>query len=564
MSQGDLLLVLATHLLLTGLPGVAAILLAARFGLRSVPLLLVVGLAASGGMGMLGFWAYYGSHDLGLTFSFFLLGGSLLAVVWSLWERWLDRQLLRELAVPLGLWVLGSAFVVFLGFVHGGLEQPLGTAASRFTAGALPSDSGIPYFYSEWFYEYAHHAKAPIYPPEWLSSDRPPLQVGYALSQRPFYWGGKDFVELHYQVLGVVLQQLWIVGLWALLKAAGLARGTRALTAFAVLVSGVAIVNAFYVWPKLLPAAMLLALAAVALTPLWDGVRRNLLGAALVAVLAGLAMMGHGSSIFGLIPLAIFAALRGLPSWRWLAVAVAAGLLVVAPWSAYQKYDDPPGDRLSKWMLAGVEEIDDRGTLESIVDAYGEAGLGGTIDNKSENFEFMVGGEPAWQWVEGAADAFGEDDAGLALRNFRNLLFFYLLPSLGLLLAGPVAMLVWRRRGRESPREWDFALRSWAVVAIGAVAWGLILFGNVPARTVLHAGTYLLPILALAAAVVGLRAVAPRFALALVAVNSALVLAIYVPALEPAPGSSYSFWGFLLAALSLVGFGALALRGDRE
>ena len=37
---------------------------------------------------------------------------------------------------------------------------------------------------------------------------------------------------------------------------------------------------------------------------------------------------------------------------------------------AYQRYDDPPGDRLIKWHLAGVSEIDDRGSLETIVDSY--------------------------------------------------------------------------------------------------------------------------------------------------------------------------------------------------
>ena len=46
----------------------------------------------------------------------------------------------------------------------------------------------------------------------------------------------------------------------------------------------------------------------------------------------------------------------------------------MAPWSAYQKYGDPPGNRLTKWTLAGVVEVDDRGTAEAIFDSYGEAG----------------------------------------------------------------------------------------------------------------------------------------------------------------------------------------------
>jgi len=41
----EILWMLAEHLLLTGLPGAAAVLLAMRFGLRGVPLLLAIALA---------------------------------------------------------------------------------------------------------------------------------------------------------------------------------------------------------------------------------------------------------------------------------------------------------------------------------------------------------------------------------------------------------------------------------------------------------------------------------------------------------------------------------------
>ena len=56
----------------------------------------------------------------------------------------------------------------------------------------------------------------------------------------------------HYEALGVVLQQLWIIGMWALLIAARVSRRTRSLAIVAALVSDVAITNGFFVWPKLL------------------------------------------------------------------------------------------------------------------------------------------------------------------------------------------------------------------------------------------------------------------------------------------------------------------------
>ena len=556
--QGELLLLLAAHLILTGLPGVAASLYAARSGVREVPVLLAIGLAATGAVALLAFWAYYLDQTAGQSFSFFVLFGSLLLAAWSVAGGGVDRDLLRRLAVPLALWALGSAFLVFLGFLHGGTDFPVETAAVRFF-GPLPSDNDLPRFFSEWFYVNGGDG-SPVYPPDWLASDRPPLQIGYVLAQRPF-----AFFEsaLHYQVLGVILQQLWIVGLWALLLAARVGRLTRALTMIAVLASPVAILNGFFVWPKLLPAAMLLAAAALVLTPLWDELRGRAWAAALIGALVGLAMMGHGSSVFGAIPLALVAAWRGLPSWRWIGVAALAALVVMAPWSAYQKYDQPPGNRLLKWSLAGVPEIDDRGTVETIVDSYREAGLGGAIHNKGQNFVTMVGGGPAWEALERGGDDVGAGNLADALREVRTVLFFDFFPALGLLLIAPFVMLAGRHRRRGPPEEWSFALICFAVVGIGCLAWGLLAFGDLPSRTVLHVSSYALPILAFAGAVAGLRAVFPRFAVYFATVAAALMLALYVPVLDPSPGTAYSPWSALFALASLAGFGAVALTSPR-
>lgn len=561
MSNPELFLILVLHFVLTALPGVAAALLAARFGVRSVPVLLATGMAATGVVAMLAFWLYFADPLIGEAFSYLAIIGPAALTGWLLYERQLPGDLLRQLATPLGLWALGSLFLVFFGFIHGGAENPLGTAATRFI-GPLPSDNNIPAFFADWYFHYGHESPVPIFPGEWLSSDRPPLQVGYVLAQRPIAW---DTPGDNYQVLGVILQQLWIVGLWALLLAARVGKLTRALVMITVLVSPLALLNGFFVWPKMLPAAMLLAAAALVMTPLWEELRKSLWAAALIAALCGLAMMGHGSSIFGFIPLALIAIWRGLPSWRWVGVAVLVGLfLFQAPWSAYQKYHDPPGNRLVKYMLAGVPEIDDRGTLEAIVDSYDEAGVGGNLHNKGQNFVTMFGGEPMTSTFERAWDYIGEGNWEEGLEQIRTVLFFDLFPSLGLLLLAPLAMIAAHRRRREHPEEWNFALLCFAVLIVGAIAWGLLLFGNLAGRTVMHAGSYALPIFGFCACVAGLRASFPRFATWYVAISAALMLAIYTPATKPLPGTAYSASAILLAVLGLAGFVALSLKGARR
>jgi hypothetical protein len=550
----ELLWMLVLHLALTGLPAALAVFVAMRRGLRSLPLLLGVALVASGATAMLAFWAYYADPVIGQATAFLIVLGSVQGIALCRPDR-LDRGLLRELAVPLALWALGSAFVLYLGFLHGGTDQPLALATVRFSH-PLPTDNEIPRFFADWYYEHGHDGLPPPFA-DWLSSDRPPLQSGYVLAQRPFGW---DEAGLQYQVMGVVVQQLWIVGLWALLCAARLGALARGLAIVAAMVSDIGILYGFFVWPKLIAAAFVLAALAMVLSDEWPRLRGNPYGAALFASLCGLAMLAHGASAFALIPLLVFAALRGLPSWRWLGIAALVGFVLLAPWSAYQRFADPPGDRLLKWQLGGSLEIDDRGALETIGDGYREAGLDGTLANKWGNVTRIVGQEATEDAVGDATAYVGDGDPGAAAAALRAPRFFSLLPMLGFLLVGLAAMLVARARGRPGGPEWRFALYALAFCGLACAIWALLMFGEPDSSTLLHVGSLAVPLLAIGACVAGAYAVQPRLAIALVAINALFVLALYVPALTPPPGTSYSPLAALLAAAALAGFGAVALR----
>lgn len=306
-----------------------------------------------------------------------------------------------------------------------------------------------------------------------------------------------DGIERHSTISLLVFayNSLWIVGLWALLIAARLGTVTRMLAMLVVLVSDLTIVNGFYVWPKLLPAAMLLAAAALVLTPEWTEVRRRPALAVPVATLLVLAMLGHGSTVFGGVPLAVIAVFRGLPDWRWAGVLVATGIVLYAPWRLYQRYADPPGDRLTKWMLARDIGPNRHAMLSDIASAHRDAGVGGAIHNKAENLVDGAGGGPMADQLKQFADSIAHDrfpDADGALQSIG---FFYLLPSFGLLLIGAPLSAFGRWRNHIRSAEWRFATIAFASFSLGTVLWALILFGNEASRTVIYQGSYLLPIL---------------------------------------------------------------------
>lgn len=570
MNGGTLLVIAVVQLALTAAPGVAAALLSVKLGVRSVPVLLGIGLAGSGVAAMLTFWVYYYLPHAGGLCAYAVLFSSIALTVWAWPAVSGHRDLLRKLSVPLGLWVLASLFVLFFGYLHGHIED-IQVPQYRFSTqpSLFASDNLIPWFFSDWMFK-GGPGSPPIFEPGWLLSDRPPLQIGYVLTQRVFGW---DERMTHYEVIGVVLQQFWVIGMWALLIAARVTRRTRSLAMVAALVSDVVLMNGFFVWPKLLGAAFVLAALALVVAPGQSTLRSHPLTVVLLGALAGLAYLSHGTSVFGLVPLAAIALWKGLPSWRWLAAGAAALCVLVLPWIAFQHFEDPPGDRLLKWQLAGNGTQDDpRGTVEMLLDEYGKAGVGGTLENKLQNFLTMAGGnaierppkkgDPFGDVGSEYADAFGataEGNLSDAVSKIREVRYWHLLWTLGLLIFALPVIAVGRMRGhsRDGP-DWRFARFCLLVCGIGALAWGLLLFGNEVGRTIVIAGSMALPLLAMVGAVAGLRATYPRMVDWFVGANVVTVLILYLPKVAPATDNQISGFAAVAAAASLAGFFMLA------
>src|SRR5207302_4087180 len=129
--------------------------------------------------------------------------------------------------------------------------------------------------------------------------------------------------------------------MWALLEAGRVRVRTRALVLTAALVSDVAIVHGFFVWPKLVAVGFLLMAAAFIVADRWTTARRTTGMAVLLASLFTLAILCHGTSMYSVIPLVLIAALRGRPTRRWIAAGLVAAAILYVPWLAYQHYFDP-------------------------------------------------------------------------------------------------------------------------------------------------------------------------------------------------------------------------------
>ncbi|HTU47858.1 MAG TPA: hypothetical protein VMF91_22560 [Bryobacteraceae bacterium] len=464
------LLLLALNLTLFLLPGFAITLALARRREWSAVRAAMVTVAASAALGYIAFWLYFESRVLGRVLSFGVVAVSIVFIAAMLAREPRLRALVRELTRPFVYVLAVAACYTCLLFLF---KDPFVTGAEfanvRFFSQVQPGDNQIPLIFAERIY-----AQAPLEPfccGDWRSSDRPPLQAGIFLLQRPLKVIGN--VRLNYQLLGTGLQCLWICGVWVLLKTLR-APPPRIKQVFGFLVfSGFLFYNSVYVWPKLLAATFVLFSISILFEASISRRPVTWFETGLAALSFALAMLAHPGSVFSAPAIVLLLiSTRHFVSARKLVAGVGLIVIFVAPWLAYQRFYDPPGNRLLKMHLAGVGQIDSRSTWQTIEDSYESLNLKTILAYKWGNAKTLIGPHP---FVIGRSE-----DARSAQRE-------YVWNALGVLNAGWVALLLIAFRKNMAPALPHSGLLI-GMAILNLLVWCVVLIG--PAYTLTEHGSY--------------------------------------------------------------------------
>jgi hypothetical protein len=268
---------------------------------------------------------------------------------------------------------------------------------------------------------------------------------------------------------------MWLPALAALGSTLGFGARRIAIGIFFAATSGVFLLNTLYTWPKLMAASLFIAAVTVVLEFIRTSDAKQVRVAAATGTLLALALLAHGGAWFSILALAVFpSAWIGLRRFgvKGAAVLVFVFLLVSAPWSAYTRFVDPPGNRLLKWHLAGAVAIDDRSALAAFRDAYAQTPARELWRARLVNLHFVSG-------------MFGRNPGEVWWDYLRRLQFFHLLPAAGLPLLGAAWLLISRFRDRTRDRvATDLIFHAVATVLI----WVVLMFQ--PGGAIVHQGSY--------------------------------------------------------------------------
>ncbi|MGH3212230.1 MAG: hypothetical protein ACRDNO_31150 [Trebonia sp.] len=452
-------------------PGVALVSVIARrreLGSATVLGLLLTG---SGAAAMAGFWAWFASPAFGRDFDIALGVVSVAAIAvfgrrGDLRAAGLSCPLLLGLAI--GLAFTGLAFIQGNGFA----QNAVSAVASRYWR---TQDNAIPLLFAARVAAHAPLSGDLI--GSWLSSDRPPLQTGFALLQWPLWGSGGR--QAAYQLLSTGLSAAWLPALWVVLRVRGVAQWRILVVVLATALTGFVFVSTIYVWPKMLAGTF--ALAALAIIVSREKADRRLASGVVAVALLTLSLLAHGGTAFAVIALIPFAyRLRRRITVRAVGACAAVAVVCYVPWTLYQHFVDPPGDRLLKWQLAGLMNIDPRGALQAIVQQYHQLSLHDLLVNKAVNVLSLAADPLLWR-TQLAEPAWRSGFLGYARLAQLN----DLLPATGLLLLGAAALLVPSARRALAP-----VAPLAAFTGITLVVWVVILWGGQAVPAINHQSAY--------------------------------------------------------------------------
>ena len=318
-----------------------------------------------------------------------------------------------------------------------------------------------------------------------------------------------------------------------------------ALVVVATACTGAMFLNTIYVWPKMLAGTFLLAALLVCL----DGG-----SIVLVAVLATLGLLSHGGIVFSVLALVPFALRPRRPS-RAVLLALGAAVALYLPWVLYQRFIAPPGDRLLKWMLAGIYEPDRKSFLSDLIHQYADRSVLSVFANKLFNIENLFS---PWRWWHG----FIADPEWFGwVGDFRTASITSLFWAAAPMVAGFLGLVSPRVRaafGRAGPLL--------GFVALSVVAWVLLLFGGgLMSSTYLHQGPYAAIVLFIALAALATSYLWRPLAICLFAASFLWFVIAWVPGLgfhDAQPGiATPTDWGMVsLGIVSVCAIGILLSR----
>lgn len=484
-------LVVAFVALVLMLPGIAC--LVAFDGRLRAPPGFGVALAflAVAAVGYASFWVFFADERAGWIWSVAVTAASAV-IVFS--RRTRVRALLAdpEFARPAILLVLVAT--LYLGVLYGG-----GVGLARDEAAITrffyerTQDNLIPEMLADSLYAGADPRTTGL---EWTTSDRPPLQGGIVLFARPLCDAAGIGGELQYQVASTLVQCMWVPVFWALSAVTGAAGRARGAALALTILSGFFLFNSLYVWPKLIASSLVVLAILLVLRREGEAEGPGPAAFALAALASSLGLLAHPGAAFTLLGAAVVLALaRAVRPGRdaaGVALGVAIAIVCLAPWRAYQKLYDPPGDRLLKEHYAGVtDRADRRGAVEAIVDAWRSLPPGELAERKLRNLVVLTGIAPIM-----SSSLYSEDPriAEEAARNrvvrIRTREQQHVVPCLGIANAGWVVLvlLLWRRDPRAK-RLALLALAGGSGLCFGAV---LLHHGGRAVTTLLSYGDILL------------------------------------------------------------------------
>jgi hypothetical protein len=361
------------------------------------------------------------------------------------------------------------------------------------------------------------------------------------------------------------MQSLWTFPVWLLLRAFRIGAVTAATVIAAVYFTGFTMVNTFFVWPKLLAAAYFIAFAIPVLLSRYLPGRANWPLRCLTAFLLSASLLAHGGSAFALSGILLYILFQALTLRRvpgrvgLLKNACLVTLLTVvfySPWIGYQKFVDPPGDRLLKYHLADVQPITNDSAAKVILDAYRKQTFTEFLRAKQENIVALFGHESEFLQT---LPRFLNVDAKLQIRGLE---FFFFLPSLGLLAFGIAGLLHPKVLASGGSSRRQLAVAHKLLLCSVCILGPFILLMFKPDSTRLHQGTYAMVILAITGSMLVFRVATPRLAIGVCVLNCVINWIIYAPdlsaaalppslPLRPSPGMvvlhALSLWGFLSA-----------------